>query len=681
MKKTVMLLLASGVILACTPNQKENDNENKQDFKYLVDEFADLKVMRYQIPNWDELSLQQKEYIYYLSEAAKCGRDILWSQNFKYNLTIRKTLENIIETYSGDKESDNYKDFIVYAKRIFFSNGIHHHYAEDKILPNLPQSYIKELITNSDTVNLPISENQSIEDFAEWISDIICNPELYKMRQSNDQTKDILTESATNLYEGVTTEEAKNFYAEMEDPNDTTPISYGLNSKLVKRDGKIYEDIYKIGGLYGEALEKVVYWLEKALSVAENDVQKNYTQLLIDYYKTGDLKTWDDYNVAWVQDTISTIDYVNGFIENYGDPLGMKSTWEAVVNFKDFEATKLSKIICDNAQWFEDNAPIDPIFRKEKVKGISAKGIIATTLGGDCFPTPPIGINLPNADWIRKDFGSKSVTITNLLTAYSKAAEESPTGLLQEFAFSQEEIDLTKKYSSISDVLHTTLHECLGHGSGQLLPTTPSNALKEFSSPLEEARADLFALYYIYDNKMIELGIIPNIDVAKVEYMTYIRNGIFTQFARIELGKDLTQAHMQARKLIAEWCYEKGLSENVIEKIEQNGKTYFKINDFDKLRNLFGMLLAEIQRIKSEGDYEGGKYLISTYAVKINPEHHKEVKDRYTKLNLKPYGGFINPDIIAVEEDGKIVDVKIEYPMDFLQQHLDYGKKYGFLKQ
>ena len=675
------MFIIAGVLFACTPKQKDNNCEKNQDFKYLVDEFADLKIMRYQIPNWNELTLQQKEYIYYLSEAAKCGRDILWDQNFKYNLAIRKTLENIINTYNGDKEVDDYQKFIVYAKRVFFSNGIHHHYAEDKILADINQDYIKELINNSEISKFPLAKNQSIDDFSEWISKLICDPELYKMRQSNDKSKDILISSATNLYEGLTAKEAKNFYAQIENPKDTTPISYGLNSKLVKGiDGKIYEDVYKIGGLYGEVLEKIVYWLEKAKLVAENDIQKSYTQLLIDYYKTGDLKTWDKYNIAWVQDSISNIDYVNGFIEIYADPLGLKATWEAVVNFKDLEATKMSKIICDNAQWFEDNAPINPKFRKKQVKGISAKGIIATTLGGDCFPTPPIGINLPNADWIRKDFGSKSVTITNISAAYDKAAEESPSSVSGEFAYSKEEIELVKKYGTISGVLHTNLHECLGHGSGQLLPETSPNALADFRSPLEEARADLFALYYMYDNKMIELGILESLDAAKAEYISYIRNGLFTQFVRVELGKDLTQAHMQARKLIAEWCYEKGKSENVIEKIVKDDKTYFKINNFEKLRNLFGTLLAEIQRIKSEGDYIGGKNLIETYAIKIDTKLHKEVKERYAKLNLKPYGGFINPDIIPIEKDGKIVDVKIEYPTDFLQQHLDYGKKYGFLE-
>lgn len=681
MKRIAMLTILAGVLFSCSPQkQDQTDKKEKEDFKYLIDEFADIKIMRYQIPEWDKLSLQQKSYIFYLGEAAKCGRDILWDQNFKYNLTVRKTLENILNTYNGDTSTADYNKFLVYAKRVFFSNGIHHHYAEDKIMPEFSAEYLQELVKNSNTSEFPLKNDQSIDEFGDWVADIICNPDTYKMRQSSDATKDILTESSTNFYEGITEKEAKAFYAKMEDPNDPTPISYGLNSKLIKKDGQIVEEVYKVDGLYGDAIGEVIYWLEKANQVAENQTQKDYTNLLINYYKTGDLKIWDDYNVAWVQDTESTIDYVNGFIEVYGDPLGMKATWESVVNFKDIEATKISNIISKNAQWFEDNSPIDPKFKKKEVKGVSAKGIIATTLGGDCFPTPPIGINLPNADWIRKDYGSKSVTITNLHAAYDRAAEESPKSVSGEFILSEEEKELNKKWGAIGSTLHTDLHECLGHGSGQLLPGTSSNALLENSSSLEEARADLFALYYIADPKTVELGISPNLDVAKAEYNSYIRNGIQTQFARIELGKNVTQAHMQARKLISTWTYEHGKADNVIEKIVKDGKTYFVVNDHDKLRILFGELLAEIQRIKSEGDYKAGKDLIDTYSVKIDPMLHKEVRERYQALNLKPYGGFLNPEIIPVEENGNYVDFKIEYKSDFLEQHLEYGKKYNFLK-
>ena len=677
MRKIFMCIGAAGLLFSCSP--KEKGGMENESFKYLVDEFADLKVMRYQIPAWDSLSLQQKEYLYCLGEAAKYGRDILWDQHFKYNMAIRKTLEGIINTYSGERNTADYESFIVYAKRAFFSNGIHHHYAEDKFFPEFSEAYFAELIKNSDHSTLPLKEGESIEEFTAFITPIIFDKELYKTRRNSGQGIDIVATSAVNFYDGVSQKEAEEFYAKMQDPKDETPISYGLNSKLVKKDGKVTEEVYSANGLYGEAINKIIYWLEKANAVAENDVQRNYTNLLIEYYKTGDLKIWDDYNVAWVQDVESTVDYVNGFIEDYSDPLGRKATWEAVVNFRDFEASKRSKTISDNAQWFEDNSPVDDRFKKKEVKGVSAKGIIATTLAGDCFPAPPIGINLPNADWIRKNHGSKSVTITNLMEAYDKAAEESPKSMLSEFAYSQEEIDLCKKYGSYTSVVHTDLHECLGHGSGQLLPGTQPGALKEYSSALEEARADLFGLYYCADPKMVELGIMPDSEAYKAEYISFIRNGLMGQLARVELGKTITESHMQDRKLISEWCYEHGKADNVIEKKIKDGKTFFVINDFEKLRILFGELLAEIQRIKSEGDYEAGKAMVETYAVQVDPEIHKEVKDRYNALGIKPYGGFINPEIVPVVENGNTVDYRIEYPSDFLQQHIDYGKKYSTL--
>ena len=665
MKKFFMYIGTAGLLFACSPKeQKENSSDN---FKYLVDEFADLKVMRYQIPEWDSLTLQQKEYIYCLGEAAKYGRDILWDQHFKHNLTIRKTIESILTTYSGDKSAADYENFVVYAKRAFFSNGIHHHYAEDKFFPEFSEDYFATLVKNSDASQLPLKEGESVEEFISFITPIIFDKELYKTRRNSGQGIDIVATSAVN------------FYAKMQDPKDETPISYGLNSKLVKKDGKVYEEVYSANGLYAEAINKIIYWLEKANAVAENDAQRNYTNLLIEYYKTGDLKTWDAYNVAWVQDVESTVDYVNGFIEDYSDPLGRKATWEAVVNFRDFEASKRSNTISENAQWFEDNSPVDDRFKKKEVKGVSAKGIIATTLAGDCFPAPPIGINLPNADWIRKNHGSKSVTITNLMEAYDKAAEESPKSMLSEFAYDQTEIDLCKKYGSHTSVVHTDLHECLGHGSGQLLPGTQPGALKEYSSALEEARADLFGLYYCANPKMVELGIMPDAEAYKAEYISFIRNGLMGQLARVELGKTITESHMQDRKLISEWCYENGKADNVIEKKTKDGKTYFVINDFEKLRDLFGQLLSEIQRIKSEGDYEAGKNMVEKYAVQVDPELHKEVKERYASLGIKPYGGFINPEIVPVIENGKTVDYKVEYPADFLQQHLDYGKKYSTL--
>ncbi len=675
MKKIFMYLGTAGLLFACNPKE-----EPSEDFKYLVDEFSDIKVMRYQIPNWDSLTLQQKEYLYYLGEAAKYGRDIIWDQNFKYNLLVRKTLETILNTYTGEKNESDYENFVTYAKRVFFSNGIHHHYAEDKFFPEISESYFINLIKKSDSIQFPIQKGKSMDEFIAFITPIIFDKEQYDIRRNNGQGIDLIATSSVNFYEGVLQKEAEDFYAKKHHPNDSTPISYGLNSKLLKRDGKIYEDIYKADGLYSEAIQKIIYWLEKANTVAENDAQRNYTNLLIQYYKTGDLKTWDKYNIAWVKDSESTVDYVNGFIEDYGDPMGMKATWEAVVNFKDFEATKRSNIISSNAQWFEDNSPIDTKFKKKEVKGVTAKGIIATTLGGDCFPTPPIGINLPNADWIRKDHGSKSVTITNLMEAYEKAAEESPKNVLSEFAYSQEEIDMVKKYGAITNIVHTDLHECLGHGSGQLLPTTKPGTLKEYNSALEEARADLFGLYYCADPKLVKLGIMPDAEAYKAEYCSFIRNGIMGQLSRIELGKTVTESHMQDRKLIAEWCYEKGKTDNVIERKTKEGKTYFVINDYQKLRELFGQLLAEVQRIKSEGDYAAGKKLIETYAVQIDPVLHKEVKERYASLQIKPYGGFINPEIIPVKKEGKIIDYKIEYPTNFLKQHLDYGKKYATLK-
>ena len=662
--------------------------QEMNDFKYLVDQFADIRIMRYQIPGWENLTLRQKEYLYYLGEAAKSGRDILFDQNYKHNLVIRKTLESILNSYQGNRESDDFQQFVVYAKRVFFSNGIHHHYAEDKFFPEVSEAYFSELVRNCDVEQLPINKGVTVDQFLDFLIPIIYDPMVAPKRRSSED--DIIRNSAVNFYEGdMTKAEVEAFYAAQHEEGDTKPISYGLNSRLVKEDGLIYEKVYHADGLYGEAIKAIIGWLEKANEVAENDVQRDYTQKLIEYYKTGDLKTWDAYNIAWVQDNASHIDFVNGFIEDYGDPMGMKATWESVVDFKDLEATKRSNTISENAQWFEDHSPVDPRFKKEECRGVSAKSIIVTTLGGDCFPSPPIGINLPNADWIRKDYGSKSVTITNLMESYDRAADENPKSGLKEFAYSEEEVALCKKYGPDASVVHTNLHECLGHGSGKLLPTTSPNALKEFSSTLEEARADLFGLYYIADPKMVELGIMPDSEAYKAEYCSYIRNGLMTQLARVELGKDVTESHMQNRKLIAEWCLEHGKVEtlratsiqrkDVVEKIIRDGKTYFVVNDFDALRQLFGELLAEVQRIKSEGDYAAGKALVERYAVKVDIELHKEVKERYNALGLKPYGGFINPEILPVVENGKIVDYRVDYPTDFLAQHLHYGRQYSFL--
>ena len=655
---TTLASMAAAAV-SCAPKQA--------DFHYLIDEFADLKIMRYKVPGWEELSLGQKEYIYHLSEAAKYGRDIIWDQNCKWNLPVRHTLENILENYKGDRNCAEFAQFETYAKRVFFSNGIHHHYSEDKFFPECPREYFASLMAAVGEENADLLE-------------IIYNPDLLSQRKSTNASGDIVAESAVNFYEGVTRAEVEKFYADMVDPADKTPISYGLNSRLVKGpDGIIREEAYKVGGLYGPAIEKICEQLEMAAAVAENDAQKQYIASLVEYYRTGDLRLWDKYNIEWLSDTLGTVDFVNGFVEDYNDPLGRKATWEALVNFKDMEASRRTEIISANAQWFEDNSPVDQRFKKKEVKGVSAKVINAATLAGDCYPATPIGINLPNADWIRREHGSKSVTIANITAAYSKAAEESPRSMLSEFAWSEEEIALQKKYGSLTDDLHTDLHECLGHGSGQLLPGTSPNALGEFSSTLEETRADLFGLYYIADPKLVELGILPDMEAYKAQYASYIRNGIFTQFTRVELGRPNTEAHMQNRKLIADWCYEKGLKDNVIEKKVRDGKTYFVVNDYEALRGLFGELLAEIQRIKSEGDYKAGKALVEKYAVNIDPELHKEVKERYAALNLKPYGGFVNPTIVPVKKGGKVVDYRIDYTQGYIEQMLEYGHKYATL--
>ena len=665
MKHTVKMIVLAGFAAAsvsCGDKAAQNDG-----FRYLLDEFADVKVMRYTVPGWDALSLQQKEYVYHLAEAAKYGRDIIWMQNCRYNLEIRKVLENILENYEGDRTCDEFKQFETYAKRVFFSNGIHHHYAEDKFFPECPRDYFAGLMS-------------AVGAGSEELLAVIYDPTVYPQRKSTDKSGDIVAESAVNFYEGVSKAEAEKFYAAMVDPSDKTPVSYGLNSRLVKgADGVIYEDVYKVGGLYGPALEKICAELECAAAVAENETQKAYIADLVAYYRTGDLRLWDEYNIKWVNDTLGTVDFVNGFVEDYNDPLGRKATWEGLVNFKDTEASKRAELISDNAQWFEDNSPVDPRFKKKEVKGVSAKVINVATLAGDCYPAAPIGINLPNADWIRREHGSKSVTIANLTAAYGKAAQESPKNMLSEFAWSEEDIAFEKKYGDLTNDIHTDLHECLGHGSGQLLPETSPNALGEYSSTLEEARADLFGLYYMADPKLVELGILPDMDAYKAQYSSYIRNGLFTQFNRVELGKKNTEAHMQNRKLIADWCYEKGLAANVIEKKVRDGKTYFIVNDYDALRGLFGELLAEVQRIKSEGDFEAGKALVEKYAVNIDPVLHKEVLERYASLGLKPYGGFLNPEIVPVEKGGKVVDYKIVYCDNYLDQMLQYGRRYSTL--
>ena len=660
------MIIIGGAALGLASCAGPASEEKNSDFKYTIDSFADLKVMRYRIPGWEQLSLQQKEYAYHLAEAAKYGRDILWDQNCKENLRVRHTLEAILELPS--REDPAYQDFLVYAKRVFFSNGIHHHYAEDKILPACPREYFQSLM-----------EEAGIDDPA--LLEIIYNPDIYPQRRSTDTSGDIVKSSAVNFYEGVTRAEVEAFYAAMVRPDDPEPISYGLNSKVVKgADGKLKELPWKVGGLYSPAIEKICEELSKAREVAENDIQKRALGLLIDYYNSGNLRKWDAFNIEWVKDTIGTVDFINGFIEDYNDPLGRKASWEGYVNIKDFEASKRTEILSANAQWFEDNSPVDPRFRKAKVKGVSAKVINAVCLAGDSYPSTPIGINLPNADWIRKEHGSKSVTIANITHTYDYAAQELPTSTLAEFAYDKKEIELAKKWGTVADEIHTDLHECLGHASGQLLPGVSTTAMGEYASALEEARADLFGLYYTADPKMVELGIMPDPEAYKAEYSNYIRNGLMVQFTRVELGRPNTEAHMQNRKLIAQWCYEKGLKDKVIVKKVKGGKTYFVVRDYVKLRALFAELLAEIQRIKSEGDYEAGKALIETYAVHIDPELHKEVRQRYEALNLKPYGGFVNPELQPVTgADGVVTDYVPVYTDDYLGQMLLYGKKYGTL--
>lgn len=661
----ILTIGAAAALCSCSQGEKKTQDT---DFHYLLDEFADLKVIRFRVPGWDNLSLRQKEYAYHLSEAAKLGRDITWDQYCKWNLPIRHVVEDILNEYEGDRECADFQNFTVYAKRLFFANGIHHHYSEDKFFPECPKEYFQSLME-------AVGDGEQATELLE----VIYSPDIYPQRRSTSKTGDIVELSAVNFYDGVTREEVDKYYNSMMDPNDKTPISYGLNTKVVKEDGKVIEKPWKVGGIYGPALERICAELEKAAAVAETDLQKEAIGKLVKYYKTGDLKTWDDFNIDWVQDTVGTIDFINGFIEDYDDPLGRKATWEGYVNMKDSAASARTEVLSANAQWFEDNSPVDPRFRKPHVKGVSAKVVDGITLAGATYPATPIGINLPNADWIRRDYGSKSVTIANITHAYDYAAQESPKSTLTEFAYDQAEIDAYKKFGSYTDEIHTDLHECLGHGSGQLLPGVSSTALGEYQSTLEEARADLFGLYYMADPKMVELGIISDAEAYKPAYSNYIRNGLFVQFTRVELGKQNTEAHMQNRKLIAEWCYEKGAGRGIIEKKMRDGKTYFVINDYEALRGLFAELLAEIQRIKSEGDYAAGKNLVETYAVNIDPQLHKEVLERYAALNLKPYGGFVNPDIVPVEKDGKVVDYKIVYVDDYLRQQLDYGKKYRTL--
>jgi dipeptidyl-peptidase-3 len=663
------------IIMLSTCNTVHRDNAPVK-FNYVLEQFADLRILRYQVPGFDSLSMKDKKLIYYLSQAALCGRDILWDQNGKYNLAIRKTLENIYETYKGDKNSDDYKNFLVYLKRVWFSNGIYHHYSTDKIIPAFSKDYFRLLVANSDPKGFPVFSGKTMDESLEILIPVIFDKNILAKKVNQKTGTDLVAGSAVNFYQNITEKEVLDYYASLKSDKDSTPVSYGLNSRLIEKNGNPEEIVWKSGGLYGPAIDKIIFWLEKAQSVAETPEQITEIEKLIAYYKTGNLKTWDEYNIEWVSDT-SFVDFVNGFVEVYSDPLGLKGTWESVVDFKDVQATKRTAIIAANAQWFEDHSPVDNRFKKKEVKGVSAKVITVAMLGGDCYPYTPIGINLPNADWIRKMYGSKSVTLQNITDAYDEA--NLGTGVLEEFSYDSAEAALVRTYGPLTDNLHTDMHECVGHASGQLLEGVSSEALKSYQSTLEEARADLFALYYIMDPKMEELGLLPNADAAKAQYISYIRNGLMTQLRRIEPGNNIEEAHMRNRQLIAKWCFEKGAPDNVIEKVVRDGKTYFVINDFQKLRSLFGQLLAEVQRIKSEGDYKAGKKLVETYGVKVDPELHKEVLERFKKINLAPYSGFVNPEYTVTEKNGEITDIKVNYVDDFSKQMLKYSKEYSYL--
>lgn len=667
------IFLTAGILALASSNMVIT--AANKDMKYTVDRFADIEVLRYDVPGFGDLSLRQKQLIYFLNQAALQGRDILFDQNGKYNLAIRTTLENIYTNYKGDRENKEFKALEKYLKQVWFANGIHHHYSMDKFKPEFSKDFFETEVKKLDPKSLPLKKGESAGQFLSVISPVIFDPSVMPKRVSQDDSRDLIVNSANNFYEGVTQKEAEDFYNSLKDPADHSPISYGLNSKLVKKDGKVVEEVYKLDGLYSDAIDKIIFWLKKAQNVADTDAQKEYISKLIEFYTTGNLRTFDEYSILWVEDTKSDVDFINGFIESYGDPLGMKASWESIVNFKNQEASKRTETISNNAQWFEDNSPVDSRFKKDKVKGVSAKVITVATLAGDSYPATPIGINLPNANWIRAAHGSKSVTIENITEAYDQASHGN--GFNEEFVPGEYERELMDKYLFITDNMHTDLHECLGHGSGKLLPGVDPDALKAHGSTLEEARADLFALYYLADPKLIELGLLDNPDAYKAEYYKYILNGLMTQLMRIEPGKDVEEAHMRNRKLIAEWAYENGKADNVIEYITKDGKTYIKINDYGKLRGLFGKLLAEVQRIKSEGDYEAGRMLVEKYAVKVDPKLHNEVLARYAKLNIAPYKGFVNPVYKAEIKDGEITDVTIDYTEGYADQMLRYSKDYS----
>ncbi len=673
MKKTILLFLIFSAFISSCKNEKTAE----KDFDVVAQSFADLQVLRYDIPGWENLTAKEKELCYYLYEAALSGRDIIYDQKSKYGLTIRKTIENIYGTYSGDKKSDDWKKFEDYCGQVWFSNGNYHHYSNDKFVPACSFDFFKEIISKSDAKAFPLNENETLEAFAERMKPIMFDKNFMPKCVNQASGVDNVLTSANNFYEGVTNAEVDAFYAKF--PESETAPSWGLNSKTMKENGVVVEKVWKSGGMYGAAIDKIIYWLQKASNVAENAEQKLALDKLIEFYKTGDLKTFDEYSVAWVKDTKSKVDVVNGFIEVYLDAIGKKGSFESVVSIRDEEMTKTIAAIAKEAQWFEDNSPLFPEHKKKEVKGITAKAITTIVESGDAAPSTPIGINLPNADWIRKNHGSKSVSLSNIVASYNKMS--SSGGFLDEFCENEKIKNNIKKHGNKGGDLMTDMHECIGHASGQINPgvKTTDITLKTYASCLEEARADLVAMYYILDQKLIDIGVMENLDVAKAEYDSYIMNGMLTQITRLKLGDKIEEAHMQNRALNSFWCYEKGKKDNVIEYYKKDGKTYVRINDYNKLRVLFGELLREIQRIKSEGDYAAGKKLVETYGKNVDPVLHKEILERFEKLNIKPYKGFIQPKLIAEMDGEKVKNVKVEYPKNFFEQMMEYGKNYSFL--
>lgn len=674
----VMALIGTQMFMeSCKDAGKKEQPAEVKEFNVEAEKFADIKILRYQVPGWDELSAQQKELAYYLYEAALCGRDIIYDQKSKYGIMLRKTLEAAYGTYNGDKNSEDWKKFEEYCGRFWFSNGNHHHYGNEKFVPGCNEAYFAEVIKNSDAAQLPLEQGETVDAFITRLTPIVYDMSIEPKVVDQRPDIDNVVNSSNNFYEGVTQKEVEAFYDKFDTKGDAP--SWGLNSKTMKENGQVVEKVWKVGGMYSPAIEKIVYWLEKAIPVAENEQQKKSLELLVQYYKTGDLKIFDEYSIAWVNDTASRLDVVNGFIEVYLDAIGKKGSFESVVSMKDMEATKRINAIAQQAQWFEDNSPLMEEHKKKEVKGITAKAITAIVESGDAAPSTPIGINLPNADWIRKNHGSKSVSLSNIIHAYNVA--KSKGGFLDEFVIDEKVKARIKEHGNLASDLHTDMHECIGHASGQINPgvETTDKTLKNYASTLEEARADLVALYYAMDQKLVDIGVAPSTEVGMAEYDSYMMNGLMTQLTRLKLGDDIEEAHMRNRALNAYWVYEKGKADNVVEFVKKDGKTYVQVNDYNKLRDLFGQLLREIQRIKSEGDYAAGKALVETYGVKVNQELHKEVLERYAKLGDKPYSGFIQPKLVPVKDGDKITDVKVEYPESFYGQMMEYGKNYGYL--